>query len=130
MQDPSWLTKVVPAFVQPFLEKSGKWNTVMAECHQQSNWLPSYVRKRSCEKWMAEYHIAQDLQQSLNMNGCGVLPDWEEVGTYINECVAEQNTAAEAAVIKLIVARNRNKVRQICIRENGIQNLASKSRRD
>lgn len=110
MQDPAWLTKVVPAFVQPFLDKSGKWNEVIDECRQQSNVLPRYVRKRSCEKWMANYHIAQDLQRALNTNGCGVLPDWDEVGGYINKCIAEQNNALEAAVANLIVATNQNRV--------------------
>ncbi|GAC1546949.1 MAG: hypothetical protein NVS3B11_04400 [Collimonas sp.] len=125
MQDKTWLTKVVPAFVQPFLDKSGKWNEVIGECRLQSSKLPSYIRKRSCEKWMADYHIAQDLQHALNANGCGTLRDWEEVGGYIKECVVEQSNALETAVINLIVAKNRNKVRQICTQQNGMQNLAT-----
>ncbi|WP_150118841.1 hypothetical protein [Collimonas fungivorans] len=126
MKDKTWLTKVVPAFVQPFLDKSGKWNEVIEECRQQNNLLPRYVRKRSCEKWMADYHIKQDLQGALNTNGCGVLPDWDEVGGYINECISEQNNALEAAVANLIVAKNRNNVRRNCIQQNDVQNVVEK----
>jgi len=126
MKDKTWLTKVVPAFVQPFLDKSGKWNEVMEECRQQSNVLPRYIRKRSCEKRMADYHIAQDLQRALNTNGCGVLSDWDEVGGYVSECISEQNNALEAAVANLIVGTNRSRVRRNCIQQNDAQNVVAK----
>ncbi len=114
MQNTTWLTRVVPAFVQPFLDKSGKWNDVMQACASQWTFLPNYVRAKKCEAKMAEYHIEQDLQKSLNENGCGTDADWGEVGTYIDECVAEQNGSIPAFFAKSIVAATRKEVRGLC----------------
>jgi hypothetical protein len=114
MKDKTWLTKVVPAFVQPFLDKTGKWNEVMQACAAQWNVLPNYVKAKKCEAQMAEYHIEQDLQKSLNENGCGTDADWSEVGSYIDECVAEQNSSIPAFFAKSIVAATRNKIRRLC----------------
>jgi hypothetical protein len=114
MQNTTWLTKVVPAFVQPFLDKSGSWNEVMQACASQSKFLPAYVRDKRCEDKMAKYHIQQDLQKSLNENGCGTEADWDEVGTYIHECVAEQNSFIPTLVANGIIVKKRNEIRKMC----------------
>ncbi|MFC5472575.1 hypothetical protein [Paraherbaspirillum soli] len=114
MKDKTWLTKVVPAFVRPFLDKSGKWNEVMQACGSQWEYLPSYVKKKRCEDKMAEYHIEQDLQKALNENGCGTDRDWDEVGAYINECVAEQNGIIPTFFASKVIAATRNKIRTLC----------------
>ena len=63
---------------------------------------------------MAKYHIQQDLQKALNENGCGTDADWNEVGAYINECIAEENSLIPAPIAKNIVVNKRNEIRKIC----------------
>lgn len=113
MQDPDWLTKVVPAFVDPYIKQSGKWNEVLARCKEQET-LPKFIRESRCQRWMANYHIEQDLQSALNTHGCGTVKDWDAVGDYIKQCVTEENNKASAWIINKIVNTNRNEVRQKC----------------
>jgi hypothetical protein len=35
---------------------------------------------------MADYHIAVDLQNSVNKNGCGSEKDWNQVGVIVELC--------------------------------------------
>lgn len=127
MQDPAWLEKVVPAFVTPFLKRSGEWEKVVTQCRRQSTWLPQYVRERRCEWKMADYHIEQDLQGALNANGCGTPADWDEVGDYINECVAEQNNVLETALASQSVIFMRNRIRKECVKVRGENALLMKN---
>ncbi|MEB0012317.1 hypothetical protein QN416_11860 [Glaciimonas sp. Cout2] len=114
MENTDWLTKVVPAFVQPLLDKSGEWKKVMEACENQSWLLPTYVANKNCESDMAKYHVAQDIQSALNINGCGTDDDWRKVGKIINECVAETNSIVPAFFAQWIVTNNRNDVRRVC----------------
>lgn len=123
MERPEWLTKVVPAFVDPFLSSTGEWKSVLENCRNTNSLVPDYGIRRLCEASMADYHIKADLQAALNSNGCGTNADWDEVGGYIGECVAEQNGGVEAVVAKHIVVSKRNDIRGNCVKhreKNGL----------
>ncbi|CAF1047911.1 unnamed protein product [Rotaria sordida] len=130
-----WLDKVVAAFVDPFLKQTGDWPKKLQSCSTstynfadsttQMYYIPpqaitgmilaDYMARRLCESIMANYHINTDLQNSLNMNGCGTEHDWNKIGDYIKDCVKGQTSAVEGWVASSIVIYLRNTVRQNCI---------------
>ncbi|CAF3726225.1 unnamed protein product, partial [Rotaria sordida] len=130
-----WLDKVVAAFVDPFLKEIGDWPKILQACSASTYifansitymyYIPpqaiagmivnDYIARRLCESIMANYHINRDLQNSLNMNGCGTEHDWNKIGDYIKDCVNGQTLAVEGWVASSIVIYLRNTVRQNCI---------------
>lgn len=88
LDDKQWLNKVVPAFVNPLLGKSGEWPQKMRDCENLSKApLGGFI----CQGLMADYHIEVDLQNALNKNGCGTSKDWKKVGDIITECIQQGN---------------------------------------
>lgn len=84
---PKWINAVVPDFVTPFVEQWGQWKAIIDRCHA----LPAklYLRDEICQTDMAMYHIAVDLQEALNKNGCGIHADWGITGNIIGRCVRD-----------------------------------------
>lgn len=85
MQDKDWLNKVVPAFVNPLIEKAREWKKVMDDCKTDSK-LPVGGGLR-CQDRMARYHMRIDLQEALDRHGCGSDTDWKNVGDIISHCI-------------------------------------------
>ena len=120
MQDKDWLNKVVPAFVNPLIEKERDWKTVMEDCKRYSK-LPG--GRLLCQSDMADYHMRVDLQDALNRHGCGSASDWRKVGDFITECI---DTGVEKDLMQgvqwlgkkiadNVVQRSRDAVRAKCM---------------
>lgn len=116
LNNPSWLDNVLNAFVEPYIKKDGGWNDVISECHGLNDPWFKIAAKYRCQELMADYHIANDLQNALNMYGCGTEEDWDAIYEDISDCISESDmNGLYSLVAKLIVKSNRNAVRQKCI---------------
>jgi hypothetical protein len=76
MENCDWLNKVLPDFVNPYLQKSGKWRAVESECASRAS---GWWGDRLCALDMAENHINNDLVPALVRSGCGSTSDWTRV---------------------------------------------------
>jgi hypothetical protein len=82
LDNSKWLDSVVYDFINPLVTELGNWKLIKAECK-------TYVifPGLQCQKAMAKYHISEDLQVSVNDNGCGTVKDWEQIGKWLEECI-------------------------------------------
>ncbi len=128
LQNQKWLDAVVPDFVDPLIRKSGQWPQVLQNCKFLSSGIPQFIREKWCEGHMAKYHIENDLQNSLNKNGCGTESDWNSIGTVINKCVKDANPIPGMGnVANQIVQYLRDSVRASCIAHRTQNNLPIES---
>jgi hypothetical protein len=116
LDNPSWLDNVLNAFVQPYVDRNGNWNNVIDECRNLDDPIYKVAAKYRCQELMADYHISHDLQNALNINGCGTEKDWDAIYENIKSCIS----ASGMNIIYSFVARwevksNRNDVRLKCI---------------
>jgi hypothetical protein len=115
-----WLGNVVNDFIAPLVNESGDWKTIKKDCAEIK---PDFGKALRCQKMMADYHIGTDLQSSVNKNGCGTQKDWDQVGTWLKQCVqkgVEEDIAtglqgAAAIGAYALLAYERAQVRNACI---------------
>ena len=92
MDNCKWMERVIPDFVNPYLQKLGRWPEIEADCRQPPA-LPGYygirIRDRMCARAMAKYHIEVDLNAALFRTGCGSDGDWAMVFETIKQCTAD-----------------------------------------
>lgn len=119
--NPKWLDDVVRDFVSPYIKKSGRWKAIEAECRVSLKLDPT--RDLRCQRKMADYHIREDLQTSLNRNGCGNQKDWDAIGQHIFACTKANLPPGISALADQIVAFTRNEVRATCISYRKSKNL-------
>ena len=126
MEDKQWLNKVVPAFVNPLITKSGEWNKVIQGCKLRGT-LPG-LGAFWCQNEMATYHIEADLQKAINQHGCGTESDWKKVGDTISLCMKigikeDWPTSVLQEDVRDfadgIVQRTRNNIRATCLKQKG-----------
>ncbi|CAF1519597.1 unnamed protein product [Rotaria sp. Silwood1] len=115
LENPSWFDNVLNTFVEPYIQRAGNWSSVIRKCHDQWSVIP-VVGKYRCQELMADYHIAQDLQNAVNRHGCGTQHDWDLVGEYIKDCVKKSHIGVPFGETYAIseVIKNRNIVREKC----------------
>ena len=112
-----WLNNVVNDFIKPLINESGDWKDIKASCNNP------FMLHVTCQKRMAEYHIATDLQNSVNKNGCGTEKDWDQVGVAVELCalkgiiddVGEVASLPGFLIAKPILVSARKSVRESCI---------------
>ena len=130
LDNPTWLDHVVYDFITPLVEEEGEWKEKKQQCN--TLWIGAGIR---CQQIMAEYHISEDLQNSVNRNGCGTQEDWDQIGVWLKECVdkgVEEDVArglqsAASAYASYVVAGERKKVRDACIRYRSGRGLSLES---
>lgn len=136
MDNCKWMDRVIPDFVNPYLQKLSRWAEIESTCAQLKQKysgfpLEQQLAEGECAARMAGYHIDTDLRQSLNRFGCGSDADWQTVATVIGECAqatAQQQapgwakdaaeSVASAGVIFL-----RNRIRNACVQYRQSQGL-------
>jgi hypothetical protein len=114
-----WLGNVVNDFIAPLVNEEGKWKDIKKKC--EAIILPP--KGLQCQKLMADYHIGTDLQDSVNKNGCGSQKDWDQVGTWLKQCVqkgVEEDIAtglqgAASIGVYALLAFERAQVRNTCV---------------
>lgn len=116
MEDPGWLDKVMPKFIDPYRDQTGGWPAVRIVCNKIS--LTNPFRKDICAAMMAAYHINVDLQNALLMGGCGTDSDWQRVQDQIFSCVDEEG-GLFTGLAKPIVQFMRDGVRANCLKARG-----------
>jgi hypothetical protein len=112
--DPTWLDKVMKKFIDKYKDETGDWPQVLESCNALPN-LPLGIDERLCAYRMANYHITRDLQDSLNMEGCGTPGDWDRMGETIGQCI-DQEGQDFLGLARRMVTRWRNEVRENCLR--------------
>jgi hypothetical protein len=92
MDNCKWMDRVIPDFVNPYLQKLGRWPEIEADCRRgtgtQESWA-TRIRERLCARNMARYHIEEDLSRALEVTGCGTDRDWQAVFGAITSCTSE-----------------------------------------
>jgi hypothetical protein len=81
-----WLNRVIPDFVNPYLQKKNKWTSIEADCYANASGL---LGDALCANNMAFNHIFQDLIPALEKSGCGSSADWEKVFSVIETCTSD-----------------------------------------
>lgn len=123
MDNCQWMDHVIPAFVDPYLEKRGLWPFVEASCSAVNTLLDGFnggkwVANQECFASMGWYHVQVDLRGALEAFGCGSQRDWNMVGQRIVPCLMETqpgNPRAYHQVGGIFVHLARERVRQKCI---------------
>lgn len=72
--------------VGKYLDKTGRWPDVIAGCNSVY-YVP--FSPEMCMSDMAQYHIKNDLQGTLNSLGCGTDADWDRVAKIITQCITQ-----------------------------------------
>jgi len=86
MDNCNWLTAVVPAFVNRYLNQTGDWPTILANCASGG---PGAKTDLECAGSEARYHIFNDLVPTLTAYGCGSTNDWNQVFNAIKTCTTQ-----------------------------------------
>jgi hypothetical protein len=127
LDDSKWIDNVVYDFITPLVEEQGEWKDIKIRC--QFFPIPRNLR---CQQFMAQYHIKEDLQNSLNKNGCGTQKDWDQIGIWLEDCIKtgiQQDIPSglqtiSAAYAASEVKTERDKVRATCIQYRQQNNLS------
>jgi hypothetical protein len=97
MDNCKWLDRVIPDFVDPYLQKTGNWSALESVCQLVKLNYRSYgapiVGDLLCAEAMAEYHIEVDLVAAMTATGCGSDNDWNLVYQQIQTCSGDTQTA-------------------------------------
>ncbi len=121
MENCNWLNGVVRDFVQPYVQKQGRWPLLAAQCSSHLNWgwgVPRWLHDRMCAGFSAGYHITADLLPSLSTHGCGTERDWEQVFDRIKGCTSQSFSSPwEAEFANAIVYLARSYARDQCFAE-------------
>jgi hypothetical protein len=83
MNNCKWMRQVIPAFVGPYLLKTGDWQVVEQACRARGM---GWWSDRRCAEAMARNHIFDDLLPALTQSGCGETTDWSQVYEAIEQC--------------------------------------------
>ena len=117
LDDPDLLDRVFPKFINQWRDQTVAWPLVNAACHSISILNP--LRKYECAAMMASYHIFHDLQNALNMEGCGTQHDWDREADAIRSCIDENMIFPFDAAARPMVNLMRDIVRANCLRARG-----------
>lgn len=80
-----WMDRVIPDFVNPYLQRTGDWPAVEQACSDRGiGWWSD----RRCAEAMARNHIFDDLLPALARSGCGSNADWNAVYETIEQCTS------------------------------------------
>lgn len=124
LNNPSWLDNVLNAFVEPYIERHGEWYQVIDECHNLDDPWYKVDPKYRCQELMADYHIANDLQNALDTHGCGTKEDWDAIYKDIKACISETDmNGLYSLIAKWEVQSNRDSVREKCIEYRKLHGL-------
>jgi hypothetical protein len=97
MDNCKWMDRVIPDFVNPYLQKTGNWSALESVCQLVKLNYRSYgapiVGDLLCAEAMAEYHIEVDLVAAMTATGCGSDNDWNLVYQQIQTCSGDTQTA-------------------------------------
>lgn len=123
MDNCQWMDYVVPAFVEPYLEKRAFWPLVEASCEAVNALIKDYkggrwVASQECFATMGWYHVQVDLRDALEKFGCGSQKDWNMVGQRIIPCLMgtqPENPRAYHQVGGIFVHLARDRVRERCL---------------
>jgi len=96
MDNCKWMDRVIPDFVNPYLQKTGNWSALESVCQLVKLNYRSYgvpiVGDLLCAEAMAEYHIEVDLVAAMTATGCGSDNDWSLVYQQIQTCSGDTQT--------------------------------------
>ncbi len=131
MDNCRWMDKVIPAFVDPYLEGRGLWPIIEAGCASTRALMGSitagqWIADHECFASMGWYHVRVDLRESLVQHGCGSERDWKLVGDEIGPCLRESSPGHPEAYYMLgniFIHRYREQVRSLCLFERHAEGL-------
>lgn len=126
LDNAGWLDNVVNDFITPLVKEEGKWKSIKAKCLTYRHFAGL-----NCQDDMAKYHIKEDLQASVNKNGCGTEKDWDKIGAWLKACVdtgVKEDVvfgfeSAGGWVASVILAWNRDAVRSACVTDRKARGL-------
>ncbi|MDL1861322.1 hypothetical protein FBR04_09870 [Betaproteobacteria bacterium PRO7] len=104
-----WMDRVIPDFVNPYLQKAGDWPEIEQRCGAMAR-MGAPFNGLLCASLMAQYHIEKDLTAALTLHGCGSENDWNLVFSTIQACPSSGGKVAEVAVRDL-----REQARATCL---------------
>jgi len=118
LENPDWLDKVLPDFINKWKDQTGAWLAVKAAC-QALTFDPKtiLIRKELCAAMMAAYHINFDLKGTLVDFGCGTDQDFMKIGDIIRNCTSDNLGFPFNEIAKPIVDFMRDFVHDQCIAE-------------
>ncbi|HEU4391283.1 MAG TPA: carboxypeptidase-like regulatory domain-containing protein, partial [Blastocatellia bacterium] len=118
LENPDWLDKVLPDFINKWKDETGAWPFVRAACQSftfDPRTLP--IRKELCAALMATYHINLDLKGTLVDFGCGTDSDFMKIGDIIRNCTNQNLSFPFNEIAKPIVDFMRDFIHDQCIEE-------------
>ena len=118
LENPDWLDKVLPDFINKWKDETGAWPFVRAACQSftfDPRTLP--IRKELCAALMATYHINLDLKGTLVDFGCGTDSDFRKIGDIIRDCTNQNLSFPFNEIAKPIVDFMRDFIHDQCIEE-------------
>jgi hypothetical protein len=118
LENPDWLDKVLPDFINKWKDETGAWLAVKAVC-QSFTFDPKtlLIRKELCAAMMAAYHINADLKGTLVNFGCGTDSDFGKIGDTIRNCTSQNLGFPFNEIAKPVVDFMRDFVHDQCIDE-------------
>jgi Glucodextranase, domain B len=124
LENPDWLDKVVPDFINKWKDETGAWIAVKAVCQSFTLDPKTFlIRKQLCAATMAAYHINADLKGTLVNFGCGTDSDFGKIGDIIRNCTSQNLGFPFNEIAKPIVDFMRDFVHDQCINERGRRGL-------
>jgi hypothetical protein len=112
MDNCRWMERVIPDFVNPYLQKTGDWLAVEQACRDRGK---GWWSDRRCAEAMARNHIFDDLIPALTRSGCGSDGDWGLVYETIEQCTgASLGSRLEQSASSGVVWVYRNAARAAC----------------
>jgi hypothetical protein len=118
LENPDWLDKVLPDFINKWKDETGAWFLVKAECQTFTLDPKTFlIRKQLCAALMAAYHINFDLKGTLVNFGCGTDSDFRKIGDIIRNCTSQNLGFPFNEIAKPIVDFMRDFVHDQCISE-------------
>jgi hypothetical protein len=118
LENPDWLDKVLPDFINKWKDETGAWPFVRAACQSLTfNPNTAPLRKEMCAAMMAAYHINADLKGTLINFGCGTDSDFRQIGDTIRNCTNNNLGFPFNEIAKPIVDFMRDFVHDQCISE-------------
>lgn len=109
--------RVVPKFINRFLDNAGDWGMVldMFPCNATTNFP---LRDELCSAKMADLHMKDDLSAALSMEGCFSQDDWNRIFEDISTC-SDDELGAVSTVATPVVRFLRDRVRNQCCATRG-----------
>lgn len=124
LENPDWLDKVLPDFINKWKDETGAWPVVKAACQSLTLDLRTFpIRKELCAAAMAAYHINLDLKGTLVDLGCGTDSDFRKIGDTIKNCTNQNLGFPFNEIAKPVVDFMRDFVHNQCIEERRSRGL-------